>query len=188
MAVEIGTPRTAKVDDDATQAELATLRGLVATAARQDLAYARLQAIVDAVNTRLAPGGAVSISNLPLEYPLPVDQESRLRSVTVGNLPADYPLPAAQVTALTPPATFPLPDAQLEALRPAVDAPSETRMDYATRTDGNPVYVGKADQGTATTATTWTIQRLEYDGSARLVRVQTLTGAWDSRATLGWAV
>lgn len=59
-------------------------------------------------------------------------------------------------------------------------------MDYATRTDGNPVYVGKAVQGTAITAATWQIQRFTYDASNRATDVQVLIGAWDSRATVGW--
>jgi hypothetical protein len=62
----------------------------------------------------------------------------------------------------------------------------ETRLDYDTRTDHNPVYAGKAPQGTATTSPDWTIQLLTYDISARLIRAQVLTGAWDSRTTLNW--
>lgn len=62
----------------------------------------------------------------------------------------------------------------------------ESRLDYDVRTDGNPVYVGKAPEGTATSATGWTIQKLTYDGSDRLTRAQVLTGVWDDRASLGW--
>jgi YD repeat-containing protein len=63
----------------------------------------------------------------------------------------------------------------------------ETRLDYDVRTDGNPVYVGKAAQGTATAAATWTIQKLTYDTSSRLTRAEVLTGvAWNSRASLAW--
>lgn len=59
----------------------------------------------------------------------------------------------------------------------------EVRLDYDVRTDGNPVYVGKAPQGTATSATGWTLQKLDYDASARLLRVQVVNNAvWDDRA------
>lgn len=63
---------------------------------------------------------------------------------------------------------------------------SETRLDYDTRTDGNPVYVAKAPQGTATSAATWLVQKLTYDASARLTRAEVLTGSWDGRASLSW--
>jgi len=62
----------------------------------------------------------------------------------------------------------------------------ESRLDYDVRTDGNPVYVGKNMQGTATSAVTWTIQKLTYDASNRLIRAEVLIGIWDNRATLGW--
>lgn len=64
----------------------------------------------------------------------------------------------------------------------------ETRLDYAARTDGNPVYVGKAVQGAATADPVWTIQHLSYDSQGRLLRAQVLSAAaWDNRATLGWS-
>lgn len=63
---------------------------------------------------------------------------------------------------------------------------TENRLDYSSRTDANPVYVGKAVQGTLTSTSTWYIQLLEYDASDRLIRTQALTGAWDSRTTLDW--
>jgi hypothetical protein len=62
----------------------------------------------------------------------------------------------------------------------------ESRLDYDERTDANPVYVGKNTNGAATSAGTWVIQKLTYDGSNRLTRAQVLTGVWDNRATLGW--
>lgn len=61
-----------------------------------------------------------------------------------------------------------------------------TRLDYDVRTDGNPVYVGKAPQGTLTSAVAWTVQRLTYDASARLILVEVRSGVvWDNRA-VGW--
>lgn len=59
----------------------------------------------------------------------------------------------------------------------------EARLDY----DGsnNLIYSGKAPNATATSANSWTIQKLSYTGS-NLTRVQVLTGAWDNRASLAW--
>lgn len=63
----------------------------------------------------------------------------------------------------------------------------ESRLDYDGRLDGNPVYVGAANQGTATASADWTVQKLEYDVSARLTRKQVILDAvWDDRASLGW--
>lgn len=63
----------------------------------------------------------------------------------------------------------------------------ESRLDYDTRTDGNPVYIGKNGNGAAESAADWVVQRLSYDGSDRLTRAQVLIGVWSDRATLGWA-
>lgn len=68
------------------------------------------------------------------------------------------------------------------------DPAADTRLDYAGRPDGNPVYVGKAPQGTGAGSPGWEIRRLEYDASGRLVRSQTLTGTWNYRTTLAWEV
>ncbi len=60
-----------------------------------------------------------------------------------------------------------------------LDSPLEVRLDYGTRTDGNPVRVGKAAMGTSTTSATWTIQSLTYDSSARLTGVHVSIGGWE---------
>jgi hypothetical protein len=62
---------------------------------------------------------------------------------------------------------------------------SEARLDYDTREDEQPVYVGRAAQG-STTAQDWTIEKVTYDEDDRPTRKQVLTGAWDDRATLDW--
>lgn len=62
----------------------------------------------------------------------------------------------------------------------------EQQLDYATRTDGNPVYVGNAAAGSSTGAAVWRVQKLTYDSSARLIRLQVQSNiAWDDRAA-GW--
>lgn len=59
-----------------------------------------------------------------------------------------------------------------------------TRLDYDTRTDGNPVYVGTAAM-TAIDTDNWHILRLTYDSSARLIDKQYQLRSWTSR-TEGW--
>lgn len=62
----------------------------------------------------------------------------------------------------------------------------ESRLDYAGRTDDQPVYVGRASSGTATSSGVWVVEKVTYDGSDRPTRKQVLTGAWDNRASLSW--
>jgi hypothetical protein len=58
----------------------------------------------------------------------------------------------------------------------------ETQLDYDVRPDGNPVYIGKASQGTLTSTELWVIQKLEYDVTNRLIRVQVKDSiTWDDR-------
>lgn len=61
----------------------------------------------------------------------------------------------------------------------------ETRLDYSTRLDDQPIYVGRAPANTATTATTWTIEKLTYDANGRPTRTQVFSAAsWDNRGSL----
>lgn len=63
----------------------------------------------------------------------------------------------------------------------------EQRLDYGSRTDGQPVYVGKAVSATATSVAQWQVQRLTYNGSDLLTRVQVIHNAvWDDRSMLAW--
>jgi len=60
---------------------------------------------------------------------------------------------------------------------------TQKRLDYDVRTDSNPVYVGFNFPGAATSATNWALQKLTYDGSARVTLVQVATDSWDNRTT-----
>ena len=60
---------------------------------------------------------------------------------------------------------------------------TQKRLDYDVRTDSNPVYVGFNFRGAATSATNWVLQKLTYDGSARVTLVQIAIDAWDNRTT-----
>lgn len=62
----------------------------------------------------------------------------------------------------------------------------DTRLDYDTRTDGNPVYVGTAPIATATSSSLWRVLKLTYDSSSRLTRKQIAYGSWDNRTGLSW--
>lgn len=54
----------------------------------------------------------------------------------------------------------------------------EVRIDYGARTDSNPTRIGKAPAGTATSATTWSIQTFTYDATNRPTRIAVSTGVW----------
>lgn len=60
-------------------------------------------------------------------------------------------------------------------------------LDYDVRTDSNPVYVGFNIQGAATSTTTWLLQKLTYDSSNRVTKVQIAKDAWDNRTTASYS-
>jgi hypothetical protein len=60
---------------------------------------------------------------------------------------------------------------------------SQTYMDYDVRTDDQPVYVGTAGRGIATSSDGWLIKKFTYDSSNRPTIIQNGVGAWDNRAT-----
>lgn len=66
-------------------------------------------------------------------------------------------------------------------------------IDYAGRTDGQPVYVGYANPNSATDQPLWQIQFLEYDGGNNFIRRTWADGdiyfdnIWDDRAGLSYS-
>jgi pyridoxal biosynthesis lyase PdxS len=64
---------------------------------------------------------------------------------------------------------------------------SQTLMDYVARTDTQPVYVGSAARGVASSADGWLVKKITYDGSDRPTVIQNAVGAWDSRASLSYS-
>jgi hypothetical protein len=64
----------------------------------------------------------------------------------------------------------------------------ETRIDYNGGT--NPIYVGKAEEGSATSAAVWQIKKLTWDANDNPTRIQfasdkdSFTAIWDNRAAL----
>lgn len=67
------------------------------------------------------------------------------------------------------------------------NGPLTVMFDYDVRTDGNPVYIGQAVPGTATSATTWAIKKFTYDSSSRPTQIQNATGAWTNRVSLTYS-
>lgn len=72
----------------------------------------------------------------------------------------------------------------------------EITGNYAVRIDydasNNPIYVGKAQIGSATSSAVWQVMKLNYDASNNLTSVQwpgneAFTYVWDNRASLSWA-
>lgn len=90
----------------------------------------------------------------------------------------------------------PFGDKHLAALRMVQPLPaafdSEKRLDYDTRTDDNPVYIGFAEYQfisatesiTPSTTDIWIVQKLTYDSENRVTRIQVARGAWDDRVSL----
>ncbi|MGH7425733.1 MAG: hypothetical protein ACREJP_06155, partial [Candidatus Methylomirabilales bacterium] len=78
----------------------------------------------------------------------------------------------------------PLPSEYGVVVRPTTDY--RVLLDYDTRLDGNPVYVGTAVQTLSTAGTTWVVKKLFYDTLNRLIDSQVLVGVWNDRAALAW--
>ncbi len=57
------------------------------------------------------------------------------------------------------------------------------RIDYGSRTDSQPVYLGYARRSVATSDNAWIIFFFTYDGSDRLTLKQSSYGTWDDRAS-----
>lgn len=146
---------------------------------------------------------SVRTENWPTEYPLPAAQlttltpqkdaltDAQLRATAVG-----VSLPAAQVQ------TDALTDVELRAAPVAVTVdnhPDHSGVlndikrditDYEERfefdANGLPLYVGKAPDGTLTSAASWTIYRFTFVNGLPS-RKQVRTGvAWDNRAAVAW--
>ena len=66
------------------------------------------------------------------------------------------------------------------------------QLDYEGRTDGQPVFVGWAEPGTATSAARWRIAKLTYVAN-QVTQVQWATGSiaynqvWDNHASLAYS-
>jgi hypothetical protein len=176
-------------------------------------ARAKLQTVIDKLSAALTVGGTValdaatlaaletitaSVSNFPASYPLPAAQVTDLKTVTVTNPTANPETGLAKDATLvqvrdhldTVEARLQSVVDQTDALEPLLAdvkravTDYESRLDYAGRADGNPVYIGKNVQAALTSTGTWTIQKLDYDTNNRLTRAQVQTGAWDNRAVL----
>jgi len=62
----------------------------------------------------------------------------------------------------------------------------QKRLDYDTRTDSNPVYVGFAPKGLAEGADGWLLYYLEYDTSNRLIKLTVAYGNWTARTSASY--
>lgn len=66
-----------------------------------------------------------------------------------------------------------------------------TEIDYNSGT--NPIYIGIANPGTATSAASWQIRKLTYDANNNVTAIQWAGGsadfatAWDSRASASYS-
>ena len=62
----------------------------------------------------------------------------------------------------------------------------QERFDYDTRTDGQPVYAGFADNGVLESESTWTLQKFTYNGDGFITLKQTATDSWNNRGAASY--
>ena len=69
------------------------------------------------------------------------------------------------------------------------EIPSDLQMqvDYDTRTDSNPIYVGYGPKGLATSTTGWLLQKFTYDSSNRVTVRQVAYDKWTLRTTASYS-
>ena len=150
-----------------------------------DTVLSVLQAILTELGQKFE-GGTVNVGNFPAVQ----DVQG---SVAVDNLPSTYPLPTAQVQ------TDALTDTELRATPVPVDvvgaAQEDTLLDvkraisdyeerYEFDAEGNPLYVGKALDGTLTSATGWTVYKFTFVGGLPSRKQVRSDVAWDDRGTV----
>lgn len=61
----------------------------------------------------------------------------------------------------------------------------QLRLDYGTRTDGQPLYQGFAPRGLATSNDGWLLYKFTYDASNNMTLRQIAYNSWDLRADGG---
>jgi len=65
------------------------------------------------------------------------------------------------------------------------DIPNITQLfDYGTRTDGQPAYLGKANNGTSEATGTWLIHFFEFNASGFITTITSKEGTWAGRVAL----
>lgn len=68
----------------------------------------------------------------------------------------------------------------------SAEVPVHINLDYSTRTDTQPVYLGKAPEGVAVGTASWTVLKFRYESTgadARMLEFDVRTGiSWTNRA------
>lgn len=59
-----------------------------------------------------------------------------------------------------------------------------TNLDYDIRTDGQPVYLGRAERGTLSSEGKWLIYYFTYNASDNMITKRMAIGVWDNRTSL----
>jgi YD repeat-containing protein len=68
--------------------------------------------------------------------------------------------------------------------------PYQQIFDYGGGTTGNPIYIGWAPPGVATSDAKWKIRKFTYDGNSQVTNIKFANGdvgfnaIWDNRATI----
>jgi len=63
----------------------------------------------------------------------------------------------------------------------------QQRLDYGSRTDGQPDYMGYGARGLTTTDSGWLIHKFTYNATGGMTLRQSAFGIWDNRASLNYA-
>lgn len=69
---------------------------------------------------------------------------------------------------------------KVETIKPTL----QIAMDYDSRTDGQPVYLGYASRSEGTDSGEWLVYKFTYDGNDQLLTRKSAFGAYDDRASL----
>lgn len=150
----------------------------LAVEAKQDSANTKLDAILTELLQKLEAGQAVALDATTLAA---LESVSAVVSgtVAISNFPGpdEAGLTNAELRAVPVPVSG------------AVDSPArQLELDYQSRADSQPVYLGKAPLSALDTDSAWTITKFVYASStdnARLVRSNVVeSGAWTDRLTL----
>lgn len=129
--------------------------------------------LVDGTDTTLkakvTAAGQLVVDVGDTEFALPAAQVVDLKTVAVSN----FPVPVTEVAVNN----FPV-------VQQVENADYEERYEFDAA--GNPLYVGKAPDGTATTAAAWTVYKFTFVGGLPTRKQVRENVVWDNRAAVVW--
>lgn len=185
-----GSTTDVAVTSDASGTLSAKLRGLVAIfASVWDSANGRLKVKLDEYIPQA--GGKLPVQDLFLEGGTRTggtsfDSLNLPRAFTIGTVRSDTPVSVAPVDQ-----TFGTPITDGGGGLYTVDTPYTTVLDFDA--SNNPIYIGRAHQGSAKSAASWQIKKLTFNASNLVTDIQYAAGdsafnhIWNNRASLTYS-